>query len=165
MSRPDRRPARPLAAARSRPRTALSVVLALLLAATTAASATAESVSITASVQVASVAVSVELTVSAASVRVGDTLKATATVANVGTGRASNVTVTLRADAAGLQVRGSDTTTLSQLQPGHAKSATWSLCARQTGNYVLLARVTVDGASVDSPAVVLAVTGQRKKAC
>lgn len=154
-------PGRPV----GRPRLALPAVLAMLLATTTAASATAESASISASVQVASVVVAAELSISASSVRVGDTVKATATVANLGTGRASRVSVTLRVDGAGLRIRGSDTVAISQLQPGNPKSVAWSVCALQAGNYVLLARVTVDGVSVDSPAVLLAVTGQRKKAC
>ena len=149
----------------SRPRLALPAMLAMLLATTTAASATAESASITASVQVASVVVAAELTLSALTVRVGDTAKATATVANLGTARASRVSVTLRVDAAGLRIRGSDTVEISQLQPGNPRSVAWSICALQAGNYVLLARVTVDGVSVDSPAVLLAVTGQRKKPC
>lgn len=139
--------------------------MAMLLATATAGSANAESASITASVQVASVVVSVSLTVSSGSMRVGDTVKAVATVSNSGTARASKVLVSLRVDAAGLRVKGADPVTINGLQPGHSKSVSWSVCGLQAGNYVLLARVTVDGASVDSPAVVLSVTGQRRKAC
>lgn len=152
-------------AAHRRPRVALSAVMAVLLAATTAGATTAESASITASVQVASVVISVQLLLSAGTARVGDTVKATALVANLGTARASKVLVSLRVDSAGIRVKGTDPVTISGLQPGHPKSVTWSVCALQAGNYLLLARVTVDGASVDSPAVLLSVTGQRKKAC
>lgn len=150
---------------RGGPRVVMPALLAVLLAATTASSATAESASISASVQVASVVVAVELSLSAGTVRVGDTVKATATVVNVGTARASRVLVSLRVDSAGLRVKGTDPVTISGLQPGNDKSASWSVCALQPGNYLLLARVTVDGASVDSPAVLLSVTGQRRKAC
>lgn len=152
-------------AARRRHGVALPAVLAVLLAATTAGSTTAESASITASVRVASVVVSVQLSLSAGTARVGDTVKATATVANLGTARASKVLVSLRVDSAGLRAKGTDPVTISGLQPGNPKSASWSVCALQAGNYLLLARVTVDGASVDSPAVLLSVTGQRKKPC
>jgi hypothetical protein len=143
----------------------LAMVMALLLATATAGSVNAESASITASVQVASVVVSVSLTVSSGSIRVGDSVKAVATVLNSGTARASSVLVSLRVDAAGLRVKGTNPVTINGLQPGHPKAASWSVCGLQPGNYVLLARVTVDGASVDSPAVLLSVSGQRKKAC
>jgi hypothetical protein len=139
----------------------LSMLMALLLATATAGSVNAESASITASVQVASVVVSVSLTVSSGSIRVGDSARAVATVSNSGTARAAKVLVSLRVDTAGLRIKGTDPVTISGLQPGHPKSATWSVCGLQAGNYVLLARVTVDGASVDSPAVLLSVTGQR----
>jgi hypothetical protein len=152
-------------ARRPRPGVAVPALLAVLLAGATAGAANAESASITASVTVASVAVSVSLTVSNTSIRVGDTLKASATVSNSGTARAPKVIVALRVDATGLRIKGSDTLTITNLQPGHPKSASWSLCALQPGNYLVLARVTVDGVATDSPAVLLSVTGQRKKAC
>ncbi|MBI2780295.1 MAG: hypothetical protein HYX55_00675 [Chloroflexi bacterium] len=143
----------------------LVVLTALLLATATAGSVNAESASITASVQVASVVVSVSLTVSSGSIRIGDTAKAVATVANVGTARATKVLVSLRVDAAGLRVKGSDPVTITRLQPGRSKSVTWSVCGLQPGTYVLLARAIVDGGSVDSPAVLVSVIGQRKKTC
>jgi hypothetical protein len=140
-------------------------MLAVLIAATTAASAAAESASISASVQVAAVVVSAQLTVSSGSIRVGDTAKAVATVSNGGTARAVEVSVTLRVDAAGLGVRGANPAMITQVHPDRSRSVSWTVCALQAGNYLLLARVTVDGVSVDSPAVLLSVTGQRKKAC
>lgn len=143
----------------------VAALIALLLAATMAGSASAESASITASVQVASIVMSVAVTISSPAARVGDTVKAAATVTNGGTARTSNVRVSLRVDAAGLAIKGANPVTIAQLQPGHAKSVSWSLCALQAGNYLVLARVTVDGVSIDSPAVLLSVAGQRKKGC
>ena len=144
----------------------LTTLLAALLAATTAGSVSAESsASVSASVTVAAAVVSVSLTVSSGSIRVGDSVRAIATVSNTGTGRATKVLVSLRVDSAGLRVKGTNPVTISGLQPGHPKAASWSVCGLQAGNYVLLARVTIDGASVDSPAVLLSVAGQRKKAC
>ena len=147
-------------------RARLGSLLAALLAAATAGSVNAESsASVSASVTVASAVVSVSLNVSSGSIRVGDSVKAIATLSNSGTARAGKVVVSLRVDSAGLRVKGTNPASISGLQPGHPKSASWSVCGLQAGNYVLLASVTVDGASVDSPAVLLSVTGQRKKAC
>ena len=152
--------------ARTPRRARLAVLLAALLAVATAGSVNAESsASVSASVTVASAVVSVTLTVSSGSIRVGDSVKAVARVSNSGTARAPKVLVSLRVDSAGLRVKGADPVVISGLQPAHPKTASWSVCGLQPGNYVLLARVTVDGASIDSAAVLLSVTGQRKKAC
>lgn len=135
------------------------------MATLTAGAANAESAAVSASVQVASVVLSVSLSTSSPTIRVGDSANVVATVANIGTGRASRIDVSLHVDAVGLRVRGSDVITIAQLQPGRTKTATWSVCALQVGNYVLLARATVDGVAFDGPAVVLSVSGQRRKAC
>ena len=87
---------------------------------------------------------SVSLSVSPSTARVGDSVKVAATVANTGTARAAKVTVSLRADA-GVRVKGSNPAALAQLQPGRPKAVSWNVCALEPGNYLLLARVTLDG--------------------
>lgn len=149
---------------RRRSRVALPGLLALLLSAAVAGSTTAESASIAASVNVASVVLSVSLSVSPSAARVGDSVKVAATVSNSGTARAAKVSVTLRA-VTGLRVKGTNPATVTQLQPGRSKSVSWNVCAVEPGNYLLLARATIDGISVDSPAVLLTVSGQRRKGC
>ena len=138
-------------------------VLAAALAAVTAGSINAESASINATVQV--LAINVELTLSSGDARVGDRLRATATVINAGATRLSGIAVELRIDAAGLRVQGSTASTIARLQPGRSASAVWTVCAVQPGNYVLLARGTVNGVSIDSPARLLTVAGERRRGC
>ncbi|HET7181291.1 MAG TPA: CARDB domain-containing protein [Candidatus Limnocylindrales bacterium] len=150
---------------RRRPRLAGSAAAAMLLAVAVGGLASADSTSLTATVRVADVVVSVRLAISSTSARVGDTVKATATVVNGGTSRIPTVTVSLRADTTGLRIRGADTIVLTSIAPGRPRTAQWTVCAVQPGTFVLLARVSVGGVSVDSPAVLLSVAGQRKKGC
>jgi subtilase family serine protease len=140
--------------------------VALLLALAVGGLANADSAaSVAASVRVASAVISVRLALSSGTARVGDTVKATATVTNSGTGRATDVAVSLRIDSTGLRIRGADTTTIATLQPGRSRSVAWTVCAVQAGTFVLLVRATVDGVSVESPGVLLTVSGQRRKGC
>lgn len=147
----------------SRAGRAWAVLLCIVVGATIAGAANAESSSIQASVQV--LAIEVDLALSATQVAVGDRLRAEATVTNRGTERLSNLTLELRVDSAGISVRGSTSVTIARLQAGRTSSAAWTLCALQPGNYLLLARATVAGVSVDSGARLLTVSGQRRKAC
>jgi uncharacterized repeat protein (TIGR01451 family) len=127
-----------------------------------AGSADAESASIDASVQVA--AFSVQLTLSASTARVGDTVRAEATVTNLGKTRITGLVVELRVDSAGIRLK-SSSSTIGKLQPGRAATVSWSLCAGQQGNYLILARATSGGVSVDSTARLLSVSGTRRSGC
>ena len=146
----------------SRPRLP-ALALAAALAITTAGSTSAESASISASVNV--LAIRVELSLSAGEARVGDKVRAAATVSNDGPARLSSITVELRSDAAGVRVQGSREAVIARLQPGRSATVTWTICALQPGNYLLLARATINGASADSPARLLSVAGERRRGC
>ena len=123
----------------------------------------AESASISASVRVVSIAVTLELSTQAA--RVGDKVRAQATVTNVGTSRVGSLVVSLRADSAGVVIRGSPEIAINRLQPGHSTTVSWNLCPAQSGNYLLLAHASVAGAGVESQTRLLQVSGQKKRAC
>lgn len=146
----------------SRPRLP-AIVLAMLVALPTAGSTNAESASIDASVRVVPLEITLEL--STLEARVGDSVRAQATITNAGPSRVSNVIVELRLDLSALSVKGSLTTVISRLQPGHATSVTWNLCPTRATNSLILARASVEGASVESQARLLTVTGQRKRGC
>ncbi|HEX3264434.1 MAG TPA: CARDB domain-containing protein [Candidatus Limnocylindrales bacterium] len=112
------------------------------------------------------VGVQVSLTLTSTAVRVGDKVKAQAKVANTGPARLTALTVELRLPATGLVVSGSTVTTIARLQPGQVATTSWTICAAQPGNYLLLARVTVDGAVVESAAHLLSVSGpSRRRGC
>jgi hypothetical protein len=139
-------------------------LLAVLLALVTAGSLEAESsASIEATVQVT--AIDVQLALSTSSARVGDKLGADATVSNLGSTRLAAIEVELRVDTAGLGIKGNGKTTVSKLAAGRSATVSWSICALQPGNYVVLARAVVAGVAVDSQARLLAVTGVRRKGC
>jgi subtilase family serine protease len=147
-----------------RPRLALApAVVAVVLAVATAGSINAESASISASVRVVPLVITLDLSTMEA--RVGDAVKARATITNAGQTRVSNVTAELHLDASAVNVRGSLVVTIARLQPGHAASVSWTLCPTVTGNFIVLARATVDGASVESEARLLTVAGQRRRGC
>jgi hypothetical protein len=149
-----------------RPRSRLALgpaLVAVALAVATAGSINAESASIDASVRVVPLEISLELSTMAA--RVGDAVKARATIRNAGPIRISNVTAELRVDTSAISVRGSLVATIARLQPGHAAAVSWTLCPTLTGNYLVLARATVDGASAESAARVLTVGEQRRRGC
>ncbi len=54
---------------------------------------------------------------------------------------------------------------MAQIKAGKNAVVSWSVCGRLPGTYVLLARVTLDGASIDSPARLLTITPGGKKPC
>lgn len=139
--------------------------MSLVLAISTAGSVSAESASIEASVRVVPIEIALEL--STLQGRVGEVVRAKATVRNAGPTRASNVTVELRLDATALSVKSSLTASIARLQPGHVASISWNICPTRTGNNLVLARASVDGAAVESPTRLLTVTAaaQRKRAC
>jgi hypothetical protein len=137
--------------------------LAVALAVATASAINAESASISASVQVMPLEIVLDLSDSDA--LVGEWVRARATVTNAGATRVSDVTVELRVDSSRVSIRGGVTTTISRLKPGQAASVSWWLCGTQDGNYFVLARATLDGASVDSEARLLTVSGQRRRGC
>jgi hypothetical protein len=135
-----------------------------LLAFAIAGSANAESSSITASVRVAPI--DVALVLSGSSARVGDKIRAQATVTNLGTSQLTGISVELRVDSTGLAIRGSAVTTISRLKSGASVSSTWTLCAVQPGNYLVMAHATAaDGVAVDSAARLLSISGTRHGGC
>lgn len=138
-------------------------LLAAVLALATAGSINAESASINASVRVVPLEISLEL--SSLDARVGDAVKARATITNAGPTRLSNVTAELHVDTSAVNVRGGLVATISRLQPGRSATISWTLCATATGNFLVLARASVDGASVESEARLLTVEGQRRRGC
>jgi hypothetical protein len=114
--------------------------------------------------QVHAFALLVSLDLSAASATVGQTVQARATVSNVGKTLVKKVTVELRFDPVGLRI-GKATIDIAQIKPGKSAVVSWSVCGRVVGTYVLLARVTLDGTSIDSPARLLTITSGGKKTC
>jgi uncharacterized membrane protein len=138
---------------------ALAVALALAMAGATNAAST----SITASVDVLPLEIILDLSDSDA--LVGESIRARATVTNAGSTRVTDVIVEIRVDSSRVGIRGSPTTTISRLKPGQAASVSWTLCGSQAGNYFVLARATLDGASVESEARLLTISGQRRRGC
>lgn len=138
-------------------------LVAVTLALATAGSTSAESASLSASLRVLPIEITLEL--SAMDVRAGDPVKARATIRNAGPTRIANVAVDLRLGASSVSVRGSLVATVARLQPGHDATVSWTLCPTATGNFLVLARATLDGASVESDARLLTVAGQRRRAC
>jgi uncharacterized membrane protein len=140
-----------------------ATALAPLLVVALAGSTSAASGTIDASVRIAPLEVS--LTLSALQARVGDSLRARAVVQNLGSTPVSNVVVELRVDSLGLSVRGSAVVIIPRIQARHSATASWTVCALQEGNFVVLARATGDGASVDSLARVVSIVGRRNRGC
>lgn len=140
-----------------------AAALAVVLAIGMPGSLDADSASIQASVRVSPITVRLEI--SAAQLRAGDTTRALATVTNLGPVKLSSVRVELRVDTAGVHVRGDAVSTISKLQPGHSATVSWTICAVEQGNFVVLAHATVEGGSVDSPARLLSVSGRRPRGC
>jgi hypothetical protein len=140
-----------------------AIALAILVSAVNAGSLNAASASISASVEVA--AHEVMLALSSAEVRVGDIVRADATLTNLGSSRLTGISVELRVDPTGIKVRGDELLVVSRLQPRRTAMVSWKLCALQVGNYLVLVRATAGGVSVDSPARLLTVSGQRPRGC
>jgi hypothetical protein len=106
--------------------------------------------------------ISVDLALSRSSTAVGKPITAKATVHNAGQRKLAVVTVSLRVDITGLLVKGG-TLSISGLKGGRSGAVQWSVCGRSAGTYLLLARATVDGVDVDSPAQLLVVTPAKGK--
>jgi hypothetical protein len=105
----------------------------------------------------------VTLSLSAGTARLGQSIKADVRVTNDGADTLRSVTVELRADRAGLAIR--DTLAqVSQIKPGKSVTVSWAVCGRVVGLYVLVARVVVGAASVDSGARLLEITTNARKA-
>jgi hypothetical protein len=96
----------------------------------------------------------------------GSRIQARATVANLGPLAVGPIVVTLRADRDGIAVRGSDLTkTIRRLAGGKASTVSWVICGREPGGYVLLASAALGEVSIDSPAVLLTITGTAGASC
>ena len=106
----------------------------------------------------------VSLDMSATRAQIGQVVQAHASVSNPGKTVVKKVTVELRFDPVGLRVPKA-LTVVAQIKAGSSATTSWSVCGRVVGVYVLLARVTLDGTSVDSAARVLTITSGGKKAC
>lgn len=100
--------------------------------------------------------IAVDLTVSPATIRIGDLATAQATVENLGPEAAGRISVRLRVPA-GLLVRGRQPQTIRGLGPGTSGSATWSLCGRAPGRYLVFAEATFGTIVIDSPARLVTV--------
>ena len=91
-------------------------------------------------------------------------LQAQATVSNVGSSAIREIQVAFRVDPDGLRVnRG--IVDLAQVKAGKSAVVSWSVCARVAGTYVVLARATADGASLESPARVLTIAPSGRRSC
>jgi hypothetical protein len=106
----------------------------------------------------------VVLDLSATGTQVGQPVKAQATVSNLSKSLVKKVTVEMRFDPVGLRINKA-TTEIAQIKPGKSTSVSWSVCGQLPGTYVLLARVTLDGVSIDSSARLLTVAAGGKKTC
>jgi hypothetical protein len=107
----------------------------------------------------------VVLTVSPSQAAVGKRVQVEASVLNRGPVRVSGISVELRAASDGLAVRTALTQTIGHLRPAQRASVAWTVCGRVAGTYVLLARATVAGAAVESPARLLTIVSDRKGRC
>jgi hypothetical protein len=107
----------------------------------------------------------VALDLSAESVPVGKTFQAKAIVTNDGTVPARDVVVELRLDREGLVVHKGGERRIGQVKGGKSASVAWSVCATAPGSYVLLSQVTSDGATVESAARIVTVTGDGQRRC
>jgi len=110
-------------------------------------------------------AVGITLSLSATTARVGDQVTATATVRNFTSGTLKTVTIDLRFDASGLALKPTGSQSV-QVKAGRTADAKWSICGTRVGSYVIVARATVNGVSIDSDARLLTITlGAKKAAC
>jgi hypothetical protein len=99
-----------------------------------------------------------------AAAQVGQAVKAQATVSNVSKSPVTKVTVEIRFDPVGLRIN-KTTTEITQIKAGKSATVSWSVCGRLPGTYVLLARVRLDGVSIDSSARLLRIVAGGKKPC
>lgn len=104
------------------------------------------------------------------SIDVGEEAGALVVLQNHGAEAISAVSVTLRAQPAGVATSGSWTRTFSTVGPGQERAAAWGLCGLQPGNYVLMATATAtlsSGAQIasESNAQLLEVRSGKSKRC
>jgi len=106
----------------------------------------------------------VHLELEAASALVGASVKARARVMNAGPTTVRDVVVSLRIDTTSFGVRG-NRVTIGQIGAGRTASVAWTLCGRVPGTYLVLAQATLDGVTIESPAVVLTILPGGGKRC
>ncbi len=104
------------------------------------------------------------LELSTANATVGQTLQAQATVSNVGSSAIRDIQVELRVDPDGLRVN-KGIVDLAKIRAGNSAVVSWAVCARVAGAYVLLARATAGGASIESPARVMTIAPGGRRSC
>ncbi len=104
------------------------------------------------------------LELSTANATVGQTLQAQATVSNVGSSAIRDIQVELRVDPDGLRVN-KGIVDLAKIRAGKSAVVSWAVCARVAGAYVLLARATAGGASIESPARVMTIAPGGRRSC
>lgn len=106
----------------------------------------------------------VTLELSTTTAAVGQAIQARATVSNLGPTTIRGIRVELRVDPSGLRLVKA-AIDLAQLKAGKSSTVTWAVCGRVVGSYVLLARATAGGASIDSQAQVLTISSGGRKTC
>jgi uncharacterized membrane protein len=107
----------------------------------------------------------VALGLSTVSIPVGKTFQVKATVTNDGADPVRDIKVELRLDPVGLSVHKGSVRAISQIKAGKSAAVSWSVCATVPGSYVLLAQVDDDGATIESPARIVSVTGAGRRTC
>jgi uncharacterized membrane protein len=122
-----------------------------------------EATSVIGTVVVSPLQIALELSASEAAL--GSNVRARATVSNLGPAPISQLSVTLRVDTAGLQVKGDPTQVISRLRPGQSGTVAWTVCGTQVGTYVLMASASSGGVTLDSDAHLLVVFQSRKSRC
>jgi len=108
--------------------------------------------------------ISVTLAVSPTSVLVGGQITATATVRNLTSTTIKVVQVQLRVDNRGLALKPAGIQSV-QVKAGRTADVKWSICGAVAGTYVVIARATVDGGSIDSAGHLITVVAGGRKRC
>jgi hypothetical protein len=108
--------------------------------------------------------ISVTLALSPTSIRVGEQITATATVRNLTSTTIKVVQVQLRVDTSGLMLKPAGLQSV-QVKAGKTADLKWSICGAVAGTYVVMARATVDGASIDSAGHLVTVVAGGRKRC
>jgi hypothetical protein len=106
----------------------------------------------------------ISLSLSKSTIKVGQTVQAKASVTNLGKVTLTTIDVELRVDPRAARLAPAHQS-IARLKAGQSSMAMWSLCGGTPGTYVVLARATSAGSSVDSPAMLLTITAGSKKSC
>jgi hypothetical protein len=141
----------------------LGVILAAVLALSAPALLRAESATINAGVEVSPLGI--DLAISTAQAAVGQRVHVAGSIANLGASREANIVVELRVANDGLRIQSATVQNIVRLQPGQQASVAWAICGQTPGNYVLMARATLAGASIDSPARLLPIVPGKVRGC